>query len=111
MSAPEIVKGVAFEHDIGRHLSHNRQCYANTCRDSCLCCGLLHLARLRSCHGLQVVQLVFWLAPNAWSITKESAWFGRFVAISGILRWTSINVVSSCTLAIFRHHLMLRLKF
>ena len=65
---------------------------------------------LRSCHGPQVVQLVFWLAPNAWSITKEAAWFGRFVAISGILRWTSINVVSCSTLASLRHHLISELR-
>ena len=57
-----------------------------------------------------MVQLVFWLAPNAWSITKESAWFGRFVAISGILRWTSINVVSCRTLASLEHHLIIRLR-
>ena len=49
---------------------------------------------------------MFWLAPNAWSITKESAWFGRFVAISGILRWTSINVVSCPTLTSFQHCLI-----
>ena len=43
---------------------------------------------------VQVLQLALWLAPNAWSITRSYAWFGRFVAICGILRWSLINVVS-----------------
>lgn len=41
----------------------------------------------------QVVQLALWLAPNAWSLARDYAWFGRFVAICGILRWTLINLV------------------
>ena len=44
---------------------------------------------------LQIFQLVLWLAPNAWSISRSYAWYGRFVAICGILRWSSINLVSS----------------
>lgn len=98
------------ESDNGRHLFDPRLCIAEVSRVRCLCCGWQHLAPLQAAIGLQVVQLVFWLAPNAWSITKESAWFGRFVAISGILRWTSINVVSCSTLASLRHHLISDLR-
>ena len=41
-------------------------------------------------------QLALWLAPNAWSITRSYAWFGRFVAICGILRWSCTNLVCCC---------------
>ncbi len=41
-----------------------------------------------------MLQSALWMAPNAWSITRSYAWFGRFVAVCGIVRWTLINLVS-----------------
>ena len=108
VSAPEKREQFLPKSDIGRHLFDFRQSVADVCRVGCLWCCWLHFAPLEAAIGLQVVQLVFWLAPNAWSITKEAAWFGRFVAISGIVRWTTINLVSCHTHASREHHLILK---
>lgn len=43
----------------------------------------------------QLVEEIAWLAPNAWSITHECSWFGHFVAICCVIRWSMLNLVRS----------------
>ena len=43
--------------------------------------------------AVQSIQEVTWLAPNAWTLSHDCEWFGKFVAICGILRWSTLNLV------------------
>lgn len=43
---------------------------------------------------LQVLQELLWLAPNAFILGNPCAWFGKFVSICGVLRWSLWNFVS-----------------
>ncbi len=47
---------------------------------------------------LQAMNLVFYIAPSAYTLSKECAWLGGFVSWSGFLRWTLWNLVCSCIL-------------
>ncbi|EIE18442.1 hypothetical protein COCSUDRAFT_68209 [Coccomyxa subellipsoidea C-169] len=40
-----------------------------------------------------LIQEVTWLAPNAWTLSHDCAWFGKFVAICGIIRWSTLNLM------------------
>ena len=42
---------------------------------------------------MQLIQEVTWLAPNAWTLSHDCEWFGKFVAICGIIRWSTLNLV------------------
>ena len=43
---------------------------------------------------VQLLQELLWLAPNAYSLVHPCAWFGKFVSICGLLRWSLWNFVS-----------------
>ncbi len=56
---------------------------------------------------MQLVNVVFWMLPHAVILSVSCSWFGVVVNVSGLIRWTMWNTVStpSCCL-LFRtmHH-------
>ena len=61
------------------------------------------------CLPVQLLQEFLWLAPNAFSLVHPCAWFGKFVSICGVLRWSLWNFVRS-PLSMMLPHLLLALE-
>ncbi|BDA48303.1 probable lipase at C-terminar half [Coccomyxa sp. Obi] len=54
----------------------------------------LTMCRIYWLQGIaMLIQEVTWLAPNAWTLSHKCAWFGKFVAICGIIRWSTLNLM------------------
>lgn len=44
---------------------------------------------------MQAMNLILYVAPSAYTLSKECRWLGGFVSWSGFLRWTLWNLVGS----------------